>query len=225
MRTYSGAREQVNVCFHGIGTPQRELETGEGQFWITKDEFELVLDEIATWPRVEISFDDGNASDLEIAAEPLLARGLTATFFVVAGRFGAPGSLDRAGARTLREAGMAIGTHGMNHRSWRRLEPAERHAELIDARAEIEDAIGASVDEAAAPRGAYDRKLVADLRELGYRRFHTSDRQVARSDSWIQPRFSVRSGDTPEQLRAELLHQPGTRRLLQQSKSLVKRLR
>ena len=29
----------VNVCFHGIGTPDRELEPGEDKYWISTELF------------------------------------------------------------------------------------------------------------------------------------------------------------------------------------------
>ena len=57
----------LNICFHGIGTPRRDLEPGEDAYWIDADRFLRILDEIATWPSARISFDDANASDVEIA--------------------------------------------------------------------------------------------------------------------------------------------------------------
>ena len=75
----SVADRLLNICFHGIGTPGRALEPGEDRYWITSDEFHRILDEIATWPSTRISFDDGNASDLEIGLPALVERGLTAT--------------------------------------------------------------------------------------------------------------------------------------------------
>ena len=69
----------------------------------------------------------------------------------------------------------------------------------------IADAIGHPVDEAAVPLGAYDRRLLAELRRLGYRKVHTSDRRLASDEAWLQPRFSVVSTDTAETLETELL--------------------
>ena len=100
----------VNVCFHGIGEPSRELEPGEARYWITTQQFESILDEIATWPTLRISFDDGNRSDIEYGLPALVERGLTATFFVLAGRLTTPGSLDAAAVAELRDAGMTIGS-------------------------------------------------------------------------------------------------------------------
>lgn len=42
---------------------------------------------------IELTFDDGNASDLTIAAPALQARGLAASFFVCASRIGQAGDL------------------------------------------------------------------------------------------------------------------------------------
>jgi peptidoglycan/xylan/chitin deacetylase (PgdA/CDA1 family) len=215
----------LNVCFHGIGLPQRELEPGEEAYWLDADRCLKILDEVATWPSVHISFDDANISDVQFALPALVERGLSAQFFLLAGRLGRQGSLDPDDVRELVCRGMTIGTHGMSHRSWRRLNPAARETELIEARQRIEDVAGVPVSDAACPLGRYDRRLLADLRRLGYRRVYTSDRQAARLDSWLQPRFSVRREDTPESLRAAMLIRPGlTRRTRRNVVGLVKRL-
>src|SRR5918911_1100678 len=95
----------VNLCFHGIGQPERALEPDEAQYWIDVDRFESLLDEAARNPSVQLAFDDGNASDVAVALPALVARGLTASFFVIAGRLGQPGSLTVAGVRALADAG------------------------------------------------------------------------------------------------------------------------
>ena len=51
-------------------------------------------------------------SDFVYGLPALLDRGLTATFFVVAGRLGEPGFLSENDVRTLVSAGMTIGCHG-----------------------------------------------------------------------------------------------------------------
>jgi peptidoglycan/xylan/chitin deacetylase (PgdA/CDA1 family) len=216
----------MNICFHGIGTPRRELEPGEDGYWIDTDRFLRILDEIATWPSVQISFDDANASDVQIGLPALIERGLRAQFFVLAGRLDAQGSLAVGDVRELAHQGMAIGTHGMSHRPWPGMNPATREAELVEARHRIEEAAGVSVTDAACPLGRYDRRLLSDLRRLGYRRVYTSDRRAARRDTWLQPRFSVHREDTGESLRSTVLSQPSlARRARQDVTGLVKRLR
>ncbi len=124
-----GDQQVINICFHGIGVPGRVLEPGEERYWLTNDLYCQTLDEIVKWPRVQISFDDGNASDAEIGLDGLLDRGLTATFFALAGRIGHVGSLDVDQLRALHAGGMTIGTHGMDHRPWRGMAAATRDRE------------------------------------------------------------------------------------------------
>ena len=216
----------VNICFHGVGTPQRELEPGEDVYWVGADQFRRILDELVTWPAVRISFDDGNASDLEIGLPGLVERKLRADFFVLAGRLDSAGSLDRAGVRELHQQGMGIGSHGMRHRSWRGMDQETRHAELVTARELLAEVAQTSVDTAACPLGRYDRGLLRALRELGYTRVFSSDRRLARQSAWLQPRYSVRRQDTAESLRAEVLTRPTLRsRSRASAVGLVKRWR
>ena len=125
MKVPMAADDMLNICFHGIGTPRRELEPGESAYWVDTDRCLRILDEIATWPSVRISFDDANASDVQIGLPALIERSLDAQFFVLAGRLGAPGSLDVDDVRELVHHGMVIGTHGMSHRPWRGMNSAD----------------------------------------------------------------------------------------------------
>lgn len=198
----------VNVCFHGIGAPHRELEAGEDAYWVSHDVFRGVLDRVVGRPDVRLSFDDGNVSDAEIALPALQERALTATFFVVAARLDRHGSLTRENIRALHGAGMTIGNHGMWHRPWTNLDPRDLHEELVEARHVLAEVIGSPVRDAALPLGRYDRRVVSRLRTLDYRSVQTSDRRWARSDQWLQPRYSIRQGDTPRSVECEVLRRP-----------------
>ncbi|KUL40010.1 polysaccharide deacetylase family protein [Actinoplanes awajinensis] len=216
----------INICFHGIGTPQRELEPGEDRYWISEDLYAAVLDEIREWPSVRISFDDGNASDAELGLPGLVERGLTAEFFVLASRLDAAGSLSTEQIHALQGAGMAIGTHGMWHKPWRGMDAATSDVELVTAREQIAAVTGTPVTTAACPLGRYDRQLLTRMRALGYTRVFTSDRRKARANAWLQPRYSVRRDDTPASLRAEALVGPGVlSKLKLEAVGAVKRLR
>lgn len=185
----------INLTFHGVGEREREAEPGEDGTWLNVDSFVSVLDSVMDRPEVQISFDDGNASDLVHGLPALLERGLRATFFVVAGRLGEPEFLDERGVRALAEAGMTIGCHGMRHRPWRRLGDDALHEELVGARKVLESVVRRPVTEAACPFGSYDRRVLASLRRSGYRRVYTSDRGTTDPDAWVQPRNSVVKGE------------------------------
>jgi peptidoglycan/xylan/chitin deacetylase (PgdA/CDA1 family) len=185
----------INLTFHGIGEPGRALEPGEAAVWVSRARFLSVLDSVAGRTDVRITFDDGNASDVAYALPALRARGLRATFFLVAGRLDTPGFVDRAGVRALTDAGMTIGSHGMRHRPWRELGDDELHEELVGAKQLLEEVAERPIDEAGCPFGSYDRRVLRSLRRAGYARVYTSDRGTARPGAWVQARNSVGPGD------------------------------
>jgi peptidoglycan/xylan/chitin deacetylase (PgdA/CDA1 family) len=185
------ARSVVNVTVHGVGAVSRELDPGEDATWVTVEQFELLLDTVVGRLDVRITFDDGNASDLEIALPRLLERGLTAEFFLLAGRLGEPGRIDATGVRDLVGAGMAIGSHGWAHRDWRRIEARAAREEIHDARRVLTELAGLPVSSVAIPFGSYDRHVLRRLRQAKVARAYTSDGGRARPDSWLQARNSL----------------------------------
>ena len=110
-----------------------------------------MLDAVGGRDDIRITFDDGNASDVVHALPALRERGLTATFFVVAGRLGIPGFLDEAGVRELAAAGMTIGCHGMRHRPWRTLDEPSLDEELVGARTMLEAIVDTAGDRGRVP--------------------------------------------------------------------------
>ena len=215
----------INLCIHGIGSYQRELEPGESRYWIDRDQFFWTLDAAHGRPEVHLSFDDGNKSDIEIGLPLLLKRGLTATFFPIASRLDTPGSLSRADLRELVACGMEIGTHGMNHIPWQGLAPASLHTEIVTAREVIEESAGVEVKHAAMPLGRYDRRVLHGLRMARYARVFSSDRLTCASEDWFQPRYSLTSTDTPDSIWGVLTAPPGSHDVLTRLKVQLKRLR
>jgi peptidoglycan/xylan/chitin deacetylase (PgdA/CDA1 family) len=195
----------VGICFHGIGTPSAGLDPAAHEYFVSEDLFLAVLDESARAPGVQFSFDDGYASDVEVALPALADRGLAATFFPLAGKLGRPGYLDESGVQALSAAGMTVGSHGMHHRSWRGLDAESEHEELTVARSVIGAAAQAPVTAAACPFGSYDRRALGALRRHGYAQVFTSDRRRARAGAWLQPRYSIKRDDTVEAVRDHIL--------------------
>ncbi len=215
----------VHLCFHGIGTCAREREPGEAGYWISRDLFLTVLDLVAERPEVRLSFDDGNRSDVDIALPALRDRGLTASFFPLAGRLDDPASLSAADLRDLRDAGMRIGTHGWDHVPWRRLSAAARERELVESRLALEEAAGCPITTTALPLGQYDRHTLRSLRGEGYRTVFTSDRHGARSGAWLSARYSLGSADDVATVRRIVERRQGVREGRNVLAGVVKRIR
>jgi peptidoglycan/xylan/chitin deacetylase (PgdA/CDA1 family) len=182
----------VNLTVHGIGPTQRTLDPGEDTTWVTVEQFEHVLDAVVGRTDVRITFDDGNASDVEIGLPRLLERGLKGEFFVLAGLLGQPGRIDAGGVRELVEAGMHVGSHGWAHRDWRRIDDGQAEEEIAEAGAVISAITGEPVSRVAIPFGSYDRHVLRRLRKADLARVYTSDAGRARPDSWLQARNSLR---------------------------------
>ena len=212
------------LIFHGVGQPTRPLEPGEDRVWVSLRAFRSVLDAAAERDDLRLTFDDGNASDYAVALPELLARGLRATFFVVADRIDQPHFLSRSAIRELLDAGMNVQSHGMQHRVWRGLGAAELDIELGRARAVIEEVVARPVDEVAIPFCLYDRRVLSALRKADYRHVFTCDGGPADPGAWLQPRTQISSGDDGRKVQ-EIVSPPLLTRLAIALKKPVKRWR
>ena len=188
---------QLILELHGIGSPHGGVtDEDEPMYWLSRETFVSLLQAIVVTREgsdlpVAITFDDGNESDALIALPELAKRNLKAIFFVVGGRIGIPHYLDRSALRDLVLAGMEIGSNGMHHCDWRKLDSMMLHVEVHDARLRVEDLCGKAVTKAGIPFGSYDRHVLKQLRAERYDCVYTSDGGLAQSDAWLKPRQSV----------------------------------
>lgn len=216
------------LSFHGIGSPPRWVPVEEQRFWCLRRDWlafaDLFADVASTGSTVELTFDDGNASDVVVVLPSLLERGLTATFNVCAGRIGQPGYLDDAALTDLCAAGMGLGSHGWDHVDLRRLTDAELVHETHDSRERIADGCQAPVTCFAVPFGSYDRRVLRHLR--GYSTVYTSDATSACREAWIVPRWGYIRGWSTTDVEDLIRGVESPRRRLRQHASMaVKRWR
>jgi peptidoglycan/xylan/chitin deacetylase (PgdA/CDA1 family) len=223
--------KQVILNFHGVGDPPPGTDPSERLYWWDQAAFNSLLDQICRamhendlW--ITITFDDGNMSDARIALPALARRGLTARFFVCAGRIGQKHYLDKPALADLLSAGMTIGSHGMHHVDWRRASSGELERETAEARQMLEDACACRVDEAAVPFGSYDRQVIAKLRRQNWRSVYTSDGGFAFEDAWIKPRNSLGRGWQHTRVVEQISGREGVwRGLVRSAAQLYKRMR
>jgi len=188
--------DRLVLDFHGIGEQPHAVDADEDRYWCHDVvAFEGLLDAIpevtaATGLAIELTFDDGNASDARIAAPALGRRGLSAGFYICAGRIDAPGYLGKAELADMAAAGFTIGSHGWSHTDWRKTDGATLEHEVHGARRKIEDVLGRAVDGVAIPFGSYDRRVMAQL--ATFKTVYTSDDGMARAARRIVPRWSYR---------------------------------
>lgn len=215
----------IVLNFHLIGKPKRELAAGEADVAVERGQFAEILDLVSGRSDVRLTFDDGNQSDVTTALPELKRRGLEAEFFICPARFGTPEFVDADHIRELREAGMSLGSHGMDHVPWRRLERSAIDREIVQAKHVLEDTLQAAVDTAACPFGAYDRRTLSALRAAGFTRVYTSDGGRASSQDWLVARNTVRRSDSAELIERMLDDRAGAASLVRRAKRWIKERR
>lgn len=219
-------RTVLNLTVHGIGPAGHPLDPGEERTWVSVEQFEAAVDALVDRRDVHITFDDGNRSDVEIALPRLIERGLRADFFLLAGRLGEAGRVDRADVRELVSAGMGIGSHGWAHRDWRRIDDAQAREEIDDAPGELSRIAGRPVRHVAIPFGSYDRQVLGRLRRAGMERVYTSDGGRARAGAWLQNRASLTHDLDRDWITRVIHREPSVRpRVRRVAATLVKRTR
>jgi peptidoglycan/xylan/chitin deacetylase (PgdA/CDA1 family) len=210
--------------FHGLGNPPRRLPSDEEDCWMDAGSFAHILDSVNGCRDIQITFDDSNESDYTLALPLLKARGMTARFFIVTGRVDRSGFLSGKQIQSLREEGMELGSHGVNHHSWARLGPKELKQELVDSKQLLEEVSGVQITQAACPFGDYNRFVLTQLTESGYDRVYTSDGGPASSKSWVLPRNTLGRGQASSSAIEAISKVPaGPRAVLRLCKLALKR--
>lgn len=120
-----------------------------------------------------LTFDDGLISDFDIAFPALLRHGLKATFLINSDNVGQEGYCNRAQLKTMAEAGMEIGSHGVTHRYLTTMSRIEAIRELYESKERLENEIEVEVTSFAPVGGHYRNWMCEVAHEAGYRAFAT----------------------------------------------------
>lgn len=149
-----------------------------------------------------VTIDDIETSVIEYGLTSLVAHGVPAIAFPIAGMVDRPGFATSSQLRELVDAGVEIGSHTITHRRMGRLDPQVALMELVDSRAILEDIIGRPVRALAYPfgtKGAIAPWLGPLAAEAGYSVAFSSlhGPVTADVDPMFVPRVKVEGGDSP----------------------------
>ncbi len=125
---------------------------------------------------VAITFDDGELNNFQIALPILKKYGYVAYFFIIVGRVGRKGYMTWDQIKSLQEAGMIIGSHGLSHQILTSLMDTQIDEELRASKRTIQVNIGVPIDTLSIPRGFCNDSLIQKAYELGYKTIFISDR-------------------------------------------------
>ena len=153
-------------------------------------------------PRVVLTFDDGTATDLLVAAPLLKENGFGATYYVVAGFLDRRGYLSVAELRELAGLGFEIGSHSMTHRLLSDLDPGALRHEIVDSKDRLQQHLGGPVQHFACPGGRVSRPAVRLAKDAGYLSMATSRAGLndAGADPFQLRRIAIHRGTTAPQV-------------------------
>ena len=218
--------KQFILNFHGIGHPHHGVDEAERPYWLSESFFSAIVEMVAKRTDAEDilwTFDDGNASDLSIAAPILTEYRFKAQFFVLTGRLNDPNYLSPDDVRTLLQMGMEVGLHGRSHVDWRLSDAQELHAEVTEARDSLAKIVGRPIDRVAIPFGAYNRRVITHLKRSGFSRIYTSDGGASDSSQQVRGRTTVRRDTSMHELTSLIENRLSLRHNLRRTVSAIVR--
>ena len=147
---------------------------------------------------VLLTFDDGHASNAELALPLLKQRGLSALFFVTTDFIG-----QRAGfctwdqVRQLAQQGMVVGGHGHTHRFLSDLDSNSVFAELQNCKDTLETQLQCEIRHMSFPGGRYSLEAINLAKNYGYKYLYSSDFESLEIDNVekyrVLPRMAIRA--------------------------------
>jgi peptidoglycan/xylan/chitin deacetylase (PgdA/CDA1 family) len=149
-----------------------------------------------------LTFDDGCATDLLVAAPLLKERGWNATFYITVDHLGRRGYLTEIQLRELGNLGFEIGSHSMNHRYLDDLGLEDLRVEIVESKKRLEQITGQAVTHFSCPGGRVNSSVTQVARDAGYNSVATSRVGTNRdsADRFSLSRMAVKRGTTAAKL-------------------------
>ena len=203
--------------YHGIAAHDVDDNLPDRKFWVAAPTLRQQIDRIrhagyrtgllaehwgATEPApstrsVVLTFDDGRASDYEIAFPLLLEMGARAEFFVNTAAVETPGHLTWRQIEEMHRAGMRFQSHAHDHVVLLTLSPTALEWQLSTSKRLLENRLGRAVEFVAAPYGLLGHRVVDMASRLGYRAVCNSRQWPARPGRRIVNRVAIQADTTP----------------------------
>jgi len=145
---------------------------------------------------VVITFDDGHESNFSLALPILLHHRFSAEFFITTGFIGKPHYMTPDQIKTLSDAGMRVGSHGVTHRYFDDMTDREMERELRDSMGLLSGITGRKVSSFSAPGGRLPPHARNIAKGLGYDIICTSQPGVLNRQHPVHnvPRLALQAG-------------------------------
>jgi peptidoglycan/xylan/chitin deacetylase (PgdA/CDA1 family) len=208
--------------YHGLvdGAAKVERPGTDAKYWIRAEQFREHLEEIVQLGRqvvpledawygargaaedhVVLTFDDGLASDYELAYPLLSKLGLRATFFVNTGNVGKEGYVSWKNIAQMQRGGMSFQSHSHDHVDLSRLSWGTLESQLTISKLILEARLGCPVDFLSVPYGLVNKRVVEAALRAGYGALCNSLSWPARPHAREVNRVAVYGSTTSRDLR------------------------
>ena len=151
---------------------------------------------------VVATFDDGSASDFDVALPRLLERGYSADFFVNSSTVGKPGYVSWEQLKEMDRAGMSVQSHGSEHVPLTLLSGRALREQLLRGRTEIQDRLGSEVEFLSVPFGFLNSRVVDAALQIGFTAVCDSVSWPARMGSRVIHRIAVERSTSDREFEA-----------------------
>lgn len=231
--------------YHDVAIAGEQQSTGfpgavAGRYKLTPRDFDAHLSALASTgltvgliesnPSVALTFDDGGACALAVAAS-LERREWFGHFFVTTGRIGAPGFLDVDGIRELLARGHNVGSHSHSHpRYMGTLNRREIAREWRHSRDVLGEITGAAPLSAAVPGGFLSSSVIEEAADAGYELLMTSTPTAKREyfgPMLVHGRYTIWANTSARRVGAYARNRPFARMTMRatwEAKSACKRV-
>ncbi len=151
----------------------------------------------------QITFDDGEQSQLHNALSLLAGHKISATYFVTPRLIGTEAKfLGWEQLRELQATGHSVQSHGWSHKFLTFCNESELAHELTASKQALEEKLGSSVEEISIPGGRWNSHVIEACANAGYKRVYVSEPWINTEMSGVQliGRFMVRRTTTMAEL-------------------------
>lgn len=171
------------LLYHGLHTGVDEQVRFDGRYSVKPESFSSQLDwliadgwtttrldeagtsESISGKQVVLTFDDGDASHIDVALPYLLDRGMVAEFFIITQGIGKKRLMSANDLRALVSAGMGVQSHTHTHNSLETLEGQKLEQEIEGSKHILEGITGSPVTALSLPGGRGGERV----RDLAFR--------------------------------------------------------
>jgi len=187
----------ITLMYHGITSKDLksppDREAGAELYDVSVENFLVQMRWLkSSHQKVILTFDDGEMNNYKLVFPIIKELGFNAYFFIIVKRIGQEGYMGWEELKSLAQAGMTIGSHGLSHEILTNLKDSQIMEELRASKNCLEINLGIPITTFSVPRGFCNDKIIQMARTLGYTHIFISEKPEGLQSACL-PRVAVKA--------------------------------